>query len=185
MPPNNFLVALFFFIRILLTFKGDSMKKFKVFLCVSIFISSLSLFSQATDIPVETLPPEVKAVLEKYVDILRNSGSLDNAAVKFKEIAGGSLVNEDGTLRSTVAQFGLKKDFNNVKHYANPIKITRVNVTFSNKDGYGKTAIKGKVYQIWIAKDDPAKGMPAPIRVLVPEGHDSITTPKVTNVGSY
>ena len=56
------------------------MKKFKVFLCVSIFISSLSLFSQATDIPVETLPPEVKAVLEKYVDILRNSGSLDNAA---------------------------------------------------------------------------------------------------------
>ena len=72
------------------------MKQFKVFLCVSIFISSLSLFSQAKDIPVETLPPEVKAVLEKYVDILRNSGSLDNAAVKFKEIAGGSLVNEDG-----------------------------------------------------------------------------------------
>ena len=105
--------------------------------------------------------------------------------IKYSEIAGGSLVNEDGSLRSTVAQFGLKKDFNNVKHYANPIKITRVNVTFSNKDGYGKTAIKGKVYQIWIAKDDPAKGMPAPIRVLVPEGHDSITTPKVTNVGSY
>lgn len=161
------------------------MKQFKTFFCVSIFLFSLSLFSQAKDIPVETLPADVKSILEKYVNILRNSGSLEAAAVQFKEIAGGSLVNEDGSLRSTVAQFGLKKDFNNIKHYANPIQVTRVNVTYSNKDGYGKTAIKGKVYQIWIAKDDPAKGMPAPIRVLVPEGHDSITTPKVTNIGSY
>lgn len=161
------------------------MKQIKHFFSMGIFLFTLSIFSQAQDIPVETLPPEVKSILEQYVDILRNSGSLENAAVKFKEIAGGSLVNEDGSLRSTVAQFGLKKDFNNVKHYANPIKITRVNVTYSNKDGYGKTAIKGKVYQIWIAKDDPAKGMPAPIRVLAPEGHESIKTPKVTNVGSY
>ncbi len=161
------------------------MKQFKLFLGLGIFLFSFSLFSQAKDIPVETLPAEVKTILEKYVDILRNSGSLEQAAVKFKEIAGGSLVNEDGSLRSTVVQFGLKKDFNNVKHYANPISITRVNVTYSNKDGYGKTAIKGKVYQIWIAKDDPAKGMPAPIRILVSEGHESITTPKVTNVGSY
>jgi hypothetical protein len=162
------------------------MNKYKFLLAVTIFLLSTQVFSQAKgDIPVGELPADVKAVLEKYVDILHTSDSLDKAAERFKEIAGGSLVNEDGSLRSSVPQFGLKKDFNNVKHYANPPKITRVNVTTTNGDGYGKTAIKGKVYQIWIAKDDPAKGMPAPIRVLVPEGHATITTPKVTNVGSY
>jgi hypothetical protein len=161
------------------------MNHFKIVLTLSILLFSLSIFSQAKDIPLEQLPPDVKTVLETYVDLLRNSADVPAAATKFKDIAGGSLVNDDGSLRSTVAQFGLKKDFNNVKHYANPIKITRVNLNRTNGDGYGKTAIKGNVYKIWIAKDDPAKGMPAPMTIVVPEAHESIKTPKVTNVGSY
>jgi len=157
------------------------MKKFLVvFLlsCASVFAQS-----KANDIPVDKLPDQVRQVLDKYIQVL-SSADLDTCAKEFVAIAGGSLVNEDGSLRSTIKDFGLKKDFNNLKHYAKPIKITRVNVT-EKTDGYGATAIKGKVYKIWIAKDDPAKGLPAPVSILDPENHPSIKSPKVINVGSY
>jgi hypothetical protein len=148
-------------------------------------ISFAQAQGRANDIPVSQLPAEVKAVLVEYVDILRNSKDLDECAEKFIAVAGGSLVNEDGlSLRSSVQPFSLKKDYNNVKWYANPIKITRVNVSTTNGSGYGESAIKGKVYKIWIDKADKSTGMPAPISIVVPEGHASIKTPKVVNIGS-
>lgn len=141
--------------------------------------------SRANDIPVSKLPKEVKAVLVQYVDILRNSTDIDQCAEKFLEVAGGSLVNENASgLSQDVPQFSLKKDFNNVKLYADPIKITRVNLSVSNGDGYGWSAIKGKKYKIWIVKANKANGMPAPITILVPEKHESIRLPKVVNIGS-
>lgn len=161
----------------------NSMKKiaFLFLLCAA----PLAAQSKANDIPVDQLPASVKQVLEQYVQILRTSKSVDEAAARFQEIAGGTLVNENGSVSSNTKQFGLKKDFNNVKFYADPLIITRVNATPSNGQGYGKTAIRGMVYKIWIRKKDESQGMPAPVSIMVPEGHETIKTPRVINVGSY
>ena len=141
----------------------------------------LNAQSKADDIPVGDLPAEVKSVLEKYAQVLHDSKSLEEAAAGFAALAGGSLVNESGALTSNTRQFGLKKDFNNFKHYAYPVQITRVNKTVANGDGYGATKIAGTRYKIWIAKNDPAKGMPAPVTIIAPASGE----PKIVNVGSY
>jgi hypothetical protein len=163
------------------------MKKTAYSLVLFCLWATLPAFSQSktNDIPVAQLPKEVKSVLEQYVSILANSSDLDQCAEKFVAVAGGTLVNEDGqSLRTTVKDFGLKKDFNNMKHYANPIKLTRVNVSTSNGTGYGESAVKGKIYKVWIDKKSKDLGMPAPISIIVPEGHPTINTPKVVNIGS-
>ena len=159
-----------------------------------LFLSSLFSFvvfsfitaqSSANGIPTSKLPVEVKVVLEQYVSILRSSADIDECALKFLEVAGGGLVNENSSgLRQDIKRFSLKKDFGNVKFYADPIKITRVNLSSSNGDGYGWSAIKGKKYKIWIEKANKGNRMPAPITILVPEGHESIRLPKVVNIGS-
>ena len=162
------------------------MQKIMLTLSFALF-ASFTLFAQgrANDIPVKQLPPEVREVLVQYVDILRNSADLDECAEKVIVVMGGSLVNEDGeSLRNTIKPYSLKKDFNDVKWYADPIKITRVNVSYSNGDGYGASAIKGKKYKIWIDKADKNTGMPAPISIIVPEGHAEIKTPNVVGIGS-
>jgi hypothetical protein len=140
--------------------------------------------SKRDDIPVAKLPKEVRAVLDKYVAAL-NAPTLDSCATLFLPIAGGGLVNEDGTaLGRDLLDFSLKKDFNNIKFYTQSAKITRVNVRFSNGDGYGASAIKGKVYKIWLGKKPGVAGMPAPVSIMVPEGHETIKTPKVIGIGS-
>lgn len=149
--------------------------------CAFLVFSGVDAQSKADDIPVADLPVEVKAVLETYTKILHESKSVDEAGVAFGAIAGGTLVNEAGKLTSNTLQFGLKKDFNNFKHYAYPVQITRVNKTISNGAGYGATKIAGTSYKIWIAKNDPAKGMPAPVTIIAP----SSGAAKVVNVGSY
>lgn len=148
-------------------------------------IASMQAQSRRNDIPVKKLPKEVKAVLIEYVNILRNAEDLDQCAENFVAVAGGGLVNEQGeTLRSSVKPFSLKKDFNNVKFYADPIKITRVNLGKTNGSGYGPSAIRGKKYKIWIAKKKGVNGMPAPITIVVPEDHEFVKTPKVVGIGS-
>lgn len=155
------------------------------FLLSFMALNFISAQSKANDIPIAKLPKEVKAVLEQYVSILRNSADIEQCAEKFLEVAGGGLVNENASaLRQDVSRFSLNKDFGNVKFYADPIKITRVNVSTTNGDGYGWSAIKGKKYKIWIEKANKSNGMPAPITILVPEGHESIKDPKVVNIGS-
>ncbi len=141
--------------------------------------------SSASDIPASQLPPAVKQVLEEYLGILRASRDLDDCAHRFKAIAGGALVNEDGlSLRSTVQPYSLKKDFENVRFYAQPTAITRVNVSASNGMGYGPSAVRGKVYKIWVGKASGQAGMPAPISIIVPESHAFINSPKVVGIGS-
>lgn len=146
-----------------------------------IFSQQIFSWSKADDLPVESLPANVKAVVENYVRILRESKSVEEAATSVAPLAGGSLVNENGSLSNNTKQFGLKKDFNNIKHYANPIKITRVNKTVSKGEGYGAAKIAGDRYTVWIAKDDPAKGLPAPVTLIVPASGE----PKIVNVGSF
>jgi hypothetical protein len=155
----------------------------KQFLLAMLALIPISLFAwnRADDIPVEKLPENVKAVVMTYAQILKDSPDVEAAAQAFAKIAGGTLVNEDGSLTNNTKQFGLKKDFNNFKHYAYPIKITRVNKTVSRGEGYGSKKIAGDRYTVWIAKDDPAKGMPAPVTLIAPPNGE----PKIVNVGSF
>lgn len=143
--------------------------------------------SRKNDIPASQLPASVKTVLETYIKILGSSPDIESCAKAFTAIAGGSLVNEDAeniSLRDDTKRYALKKDFENVKFYAQPLVITRVNLGYSNGSGYGASAIKGKVYKIWIGKKDGTAGLPAPISILVPEDHASIKDPKVVGIGS-
>jgi len=161
----------------------------RAFILLAFFALAFSLTASAqsrrNDIPVKELPSAVKQVLENYVDMLRSSSDLETCASRFTKLAGGSLVNEDGaSLRASVKPYSLKKDHQNVRFYAQPLKITRVNVQPSRSSGYGESAIRGKTYKIWIAKAEGQPGMPAPISILVPEGHPEIKSPKVIGIGS-
>ncbi len=152
-----------------------------------ILLAGASLHAQTKkdDIPPGELPAPVKGVLEQYVKILRAGPDVDTCAKALIPIAGGGLVNPEGTgLRNDVPRFSLKKDFDDVKFYADPVEVTRVNKAMSNGQGFGKSTIKGTVYKIWIAKKKGAAGLPAPISIMVPEGHPTITTPRVVVIGS-
>jgi hypothetical protein len=158
-----------------------------IFSSLFMLFFSLSSYAQSktNDISISQLPPEVKAVLDEYIKILNTSQSLDECATRFTAIAGGGLVNEDGlSLRSSIQPYSLKKDYENLKFYKVPVLITRVNMSPSNGSGYGPSAIKGQVYKIWISKKDGGAGLPAPISIMVPEGHPTINTPKVVGIGS-
>ena len=151
--------------------------------------SPLSLFSQSRtyDIDKEDLPVEVEKALIKYVELLRSDIGLNKVSQAFVGLAGGSLVNEDGqSLRSSVKPYSLKKDYQNIKYYAYPLRITRVNRSPTPRSsGYGASAIQGTVYKIWIDKAEGQNGLPAPVSILVPEGHPSIHQPKIVGIGSF
>lgn len=144
--------------------------------------------STRDDIPKEQIPKSVLTVLESYIQIIKTSPTLEEAGSQFTKIAGGGLVNESVTnitLRTSILPFSLKKDYGNIKFYADPIEITRVNLSPNvSKQGFGESAIQGRVYKIWIGKKTGVAGMPAPISILLPEGHASIVDPKVVNIGS-
>lgn len=153
------------------------------YLTLTILFASTLVFAQskADDIAVGELPADVKAVVDAYAQLLKESKSIEEAAAAFKPLAGGSLVGDNGSLASSTLQFGFKKDFNNFKHYQYPVVITRVNKTISRGEGYGPQKIAGPRYKVWIAKDDPAKGMPAPVSIIAPPGG----APRIVNVGSF
>ena len=145
----------------------------------------LSAQTKANDISVTALPASVKQILDKYIETL-NLSSIDDCAAKFIKIAGGGLVNETGTaLRNDIKAYSLKKDHDDIKFYKQPVEITRVNKTASNGQGFGSSTIKGQVYKICIAKCASSGGLPAPVSIMVPEGHTTIKTPKVVNIGSF
>lgn len=159
---------------------------------LTVFFVILSLFlnvsangqTKKNDIPVKDLPAEVLATLNGYAEAL-SAETLEKCAEAFIKVAGGSLVNDSGeNLRPTIMQFSLKKDFSNFKFYAMPLEITRVNKKQTNGDGYGASAIKGTAYKIWLKKKAGVNGMPAPVSIVVPEGHPTIKTPKVVGIGS-
>jgi hypothetical protein len=157
-------------------------KTFAVFLMI-LSINAI-IFSQTADndIPVRDLPNDVKAVLDKYIEILSNSENIDDCGTKFYEIAGGDLLNFDGSdLYRDLKSFSLKKDFSNIKYYAIPVKITRVNKKTNDYRGYEKTYIEGDTYKIWIAKKPGVNGLPAPVSILKPKNGK----PKIVGIGSF
>ncbi|MDX1904832.1 MAG: hypothetical protein SFU27_11800 [Thermonemataceae bacterium] len=156
------------------------MKK-KYFLLICLFVGWSFSFAQK-------VPQEVKVVLEKYVDILRSSQDIDECAERFRSIAGGSLINEDPenvSLRSSVKDFSLAKDYRDIQYYANPVRIHRVTTEEVRKIGSGESALGGTIYKIWIAREDSSTGMPAPVSIILPKNHSVITSPKVVNIGSF
>lgn len=156
-----------------------------VLVCSFLLVCSLlTAQSKKNDIPVGQVPPAVMEVLQRYAAILK-AETLEKCGEAFIEVAGGGLVSEDGKkLGGDLLDFSLKKDWSNFKFYADPLEVTRVNKSLSNGDGYGASAIKGTVYKIWIAKKKGGAGLPAPISIMVPEGHAWIKTPKVIGIGS-
>lgn len=159
--------------------------KRKIFSVLSfVLFSVFTLSAQQKDIPVSELPTEVKAVLDEYVKILSESKDLDECAERFLAIAGGGLVNPEGTaLRSSVKPYSLKKDFDNIKFYKVPVVITRVAKTKTGQSGYGASALAGDWYKVYIAKK--GEGMPAPVHIVFPENHATIKSPKVIQGGSF
>jgi hypothetical protein len=139
--------------------------------------------TQQKDIPVSKLPAEVKSVLDEYISILTSSNDLEECADKFLLVAGGTLVTPEGNaLRNSVKPYSLKKDFENIKYYKVPVKITRAAKTTSQQCGYGESAIAGDWYKIYIEKKDGTQ--PAPVQIIVPKNHPQIKTPKVISIGS-
>ena len=131
------------------------------------------------------VPADVQRALSDYLQILRTCATLEDCAQRFTPIAGGGLVNEDGrSLRQTVPPYSLKKDHQNVRFYADPPQITRVDVRQGQSDGYGASALRGTHYKIWIAKAAGQPGMPAPISIMVPEGHAFVQGPRIVGIGS-
>lgn len=134
------------------------------------------------NIPVGQTPQEVQRAVTAYLRYLNAAESLEQAAEFIAPMAGGGLVNEDGSLRKDVPQFSLKKDWQNAKFYAFPPQITRVAKLENKSSGYGATAIRGTQYKVWIAKKEGASGVPAPVSFIVPAGE---TQPKLVNIGSF
>ncbi len=159
------------------------MKKLKLLILAVVSIA-FSVNAQQKDIPVSELPKEVKAVLEEYVNILTTSKDLDECADRFIAIAGGGIVNPEGTqLRSSVKPYSLKKDFDNIKFYKVPIEIVRVAKTRTGQAGFGASALAGDWYKVYIAKK--TGGQPAPVHIVYPENHPTIKVPKITQGGSF
>ena len=157
--------------------------------CATLLVACAASAPPASDAETQVdhgqLPEPVWQVLDQYLNLLAHSRSIEECSTRFASIAGGTLVNEDGrSLRATVPKFSLKKDFQNVRFYALPPRITRVDVTRDVTTGYGPSALHGTRYKIWVAKAEGQAGMPAPIAILVPEQHPSVRDPKVVGIGS-
>lgn len=159
------------------------MRKIQILLMVLIF-GITQLHAQQKDIPVSQLPEEVKQVLNEYLNILSTSADIDEAADRFLAIAGGGLVNPEGTaLRSSVKPYSLKKDFDNIGFYKVPAEISRVAKTQTGQSGYGESALAGDWYKVYIAKKNG--GQPAPVHIVFPKNHPTIKSPKVIQGGSF
>jgi hypothetical protein len=156
------------------------MKYLAFFLMIAININSFSQ-SVKNDIAINELPGDVKNTLDEYVKILSESKNINECGDKFLEIAGGNLLNIDGTeLYGDLKSFSLKRDFNDIKYYKIPAVITRISLETDTYFGFEKTLIEGDAYKIWIGKKPGVAGMPAPITIIKPkEGK-----PKVVVIGS-
>lgn len=147
---------------------------------LSIFFIGKSM-AQKRDIPVSELPLDVKLLVEDYFKILK-TGTLDDAEVRFSQLAGGDLIDEDGsTLREDVKPVALKRDRNNLKFYSLPLNITKVTVYENKSSGLGIGAIKGDLFKVYIARKE---GKPSYLSVIVPKNHPTITSPKIVEIGN-
>lgn len=153
----------------------------RIYLFILLLVSGNMVALGQSDIDPGQLPANVKMTLSRYVEALHSS-SLQQCADKFVRIAGGPLLSDDGSqLAPNTESFSLKNDFDNIKNYAQPIQIVKVNVRYSGGMGFGQTTLKGQVYKIWLGKNDGSSG---PVSIIVPEGSSTFTEPRVVGIGS-
>ncbi|MCU0444945.1 MAG: hypothetical protein MUE85_08490 [Microscillaceae bacterium] len=142
-------------------------------------------YTQKNDIPVSELPAEARKLTEEYVNILK-IGTLDDAELNFAQLAGGDLIDEDGiTLREDVKPDALKRDRSNLKFYAQPLQIVRVQMFSKKASGVGLGEIKGTLYKIWLARKDDTTGKPSYISVIVPSENSQVKTAKIVEIGRF
>lgn len=147
---------------------------------LAIFFVGKSM-AQKKDIPISELPIDVKLLVEDYFRILK-TGTLDDAEVRFSQLAGGDLIDEDGTtLREDVKPVALRRDRLNLKFYSLPVNITKVTVYPDRTSGLGIGAIKGDLYKVYVARKE---GKSSYISIIVPENHPTITSPKIVEIGN-
>jgi hypothetical protein len=157
------------------------MKSFIIF--ISLFFNIILLSGQQNNIKIYKLPSEVEIVLNEYIKILSKSENIEICANQFIKIAGGNLVDETGkNLRSSIKPYSLKKDFEDILFYKLPLQIIKIEKSQNKSSGYGKSAIIGDWYKIYIAKKDGS--LPAPIHIIVPKNNSEIKTPKIVGIGS-
>lgn len=157
------------------------------FILLLIFCFPILLTAQKNKKTMEnsSLPNEVKDLLTEYIKLLHQSKNLEDLAIQFLHLAGGNLVNENGnTLRPNIMGYSLKKDFESANLYQFPPQITRIVISEVAGEGYGASALAGKKYKIWIDKKAGAKGMPAPVQIIVPQNHSFIKKAKIVGIGS-
>jgi hypothetical protein len=162
------------------------MKKMKkIFVTILIFSSYISVAQQSiNNLPIDKIPQIVQNVLNEYISIL-NSENLDICAEKFAKIAGGSLLNADGlSLRNNVKPYALKSDFENIKNYKQPIEIKEINASKSSSQGFGKTAISGELFKIWIFPISDSLSLKASISIILPDEFSNVKEAKVVNIGT-
>jgi hypothetical protein len=146
----------------------------RTFLIIALFgFFAMGLQAQTKDIPVSECPADVVTLLNKYIEILQNATSVEDAAEKCKAIFAGHLLNSSGNVDSDVLNYSLKKDFGNAKFYQYPVKITRISRTLNEYDGFQSTLFEGTKYKIWIAKKEGVAGMPAPTPIIKPAQGDA------------
>ncbi|MDD5149594.1 MAG: hypothetical protein PHC28_03825 [Flavobacterium sp.] len=162
--------------------KATKMKPLFLLIVCNLFFISANLYSQKKEIKKSKIPTDVVNVLNKYIEILTTSESVEAAAEKLIEIAGGNLLTPSMyAITEDVKMYSLKKDWQNAQLYSYPVKITRCILTPNGTDGYQETYIKGDWYKIWIDKKLDERGMPAPISIIKPlNGEPKI----ISNIGS-
>jgi hypothetical protein len=142
-------------------------------------------YPQKNDIPVSELPSEARKLVEDYINILK-VGTLDDAELNFAQLAGGDLIDEDGlTLREDVKPDALKRDRTNLKFYAIPLQIVRVQMFAKKTSGVGLGEIKGTLYKIWLARKSENEGKPSYISVIIPYENSAVKTPKIVEIGRF
>ncbi len=69
-------------------------------------------------------------------------------------------------------RYQFKKAQSNAKHYAYPVKVTRILKLRTTEIGHPSvgTYEKGVEYKIWIAKKSSSQGIPAPLVLFFKDG---------------
>ncbi|MDP2388211.1 MAG: hypothetical protein Q8M29_17690 [Bacteroidota bacterium] len=145
---------------------------------VALFLLFLFSSSIAQNIEVN---PKAETLLNDFMKALAIKDA-DESAKECLKYVHKSLKNASGDdLTKDLRNFSFKKAHDNVKFYANPVKITRVRKNGVTAIGFKETGEKGDEYSYFISKKSDVKGMPAPVNIFFPADGGE---PKISYMGS-
>ena len=127
------------------------------------------------------LEKEALLVLNKFVHILQTNDFKNSSQMVTPLIHKSLLTQDRSRLDEDTLRFSFKKAHPNAKHYAYPVKVTRIDRLKSTEIGHGNTHEVGVEFKMWIAKKN-AKGYSAPLVLFFKQGGSN--EPKLSYVGS-